>query len=77
MIYEKIQIVLFPIQLIIFQNLEKYTWKKESSTLKRKLEKSGSNDNKIKEFYWKRDMKINSIKLNFMTKPDSKKHQIL
>jgi len=41
------------------------------------LRKRGNNDNKIKDFYWKRDMKINSIKLNFMTKPDSKKHQIL
>ena len=25
------------------------------------LEKRGNNDNKIKDFYWKRDMKINSI----------------
>jgi len=50
---------------------------KESRNLKRKLEKRGSNDKKIKDFYWKRDMKINSIKAEFMTKTDSKKHQIL
>jgi len=43
----------------------KYTWTKESRTLKRKPEKRGNNDNKIKDFYWKRDMKINSIKANF------------
>ena len=34
----------------------KYTWTKESRTLKRKLEKRGNNDNKIKDFYWKRDV---------------------
>ena len=73
----KIQNVLFPIQLIIFQKYRKYTWTKESRTLKRKLEKRGSNDKKIKDFYWKRDMKINSIKAEFMTKTDSKKHRIL
>ena len=28
----------------------KYTWTKESRTLKRKLEKRGNNDNKIKDF---------------------------
>jgi len=55
----KIQIVLFP---------RKYTWTKESRTLKRKLEKRGNNDNKIKDFYWKRDMKINSIKAEFYDK---------
>jgi len=43
----------------------KYTWTKESRTLKRKLEKIGRNDNVIKNFYWKRDMKINSIKAEF------------
>jgi hypothetical protein len=43
----------------------KYTWTKESRTLKRNLEKRGSNDNIIKNFYWKRDMKINSIKAEF------------
>ena len=41
---------------------------KESRTLKRKLEKRGNNDNKIKDFYWKRDMKINSIKTEFYDK---------
>ena len=46
----------------------KYTWTKESRTLKRKLEKRGNNDNKIKDFYWKRDMKINSIKAEFYDK---------
>jgi len=46
----------------------KYTWTKESTTLKRKLEKRGNNDNKIKDFYWKRDMKINSIKAEFYDK---------
>ena len=46
----------------------KYTWTKESRTLKRKLEKRGNNDNKIKYFYWKRDMKINSIKAEFYDK---------
>jgi len=46
----------------------KYTWTKESRTLKRKLEKRGNNDNKIKDFYWKRDMKINSIKAKFYDK---------
>jgi len=39
----------------------KYTWTKESRIHKRKLEKRGNNDNKIKDFYWKRDKKINSI----------------
>ena len=34
----------------------------DERTLKRKLEKRGNNGNKIKDFYWKRDMKINSIK---------------
>ena len=43
----------------------KYTWTKESRALKRKLEKRGNNDNKIKDFYWKRNMKINSIKAEF------------
>jgi hypothetical protein len=47
------------------QKSRKYTWTKESRTLKRKLEKRGSNDNVIKNFYWKRDMKINSIKAEF------------
>ena len=46
----------------------KYTWTKESRALKRKLEKRGNNDNKIKDFYWKRDMKINSIKAEFYDK---------
>jgi len=46
----------------------KYTWTKESRTLKRKLEKRGNNDNKIKYFYWKRDMKIISIKAEFYDK---------
>ena len=46
----------------------KYMWMKESRTLKRKLEKRGNNDNKIKDFYWKRDMKINSIKAEFYEK---------
>jgi len=46
----------------------KYTWTKESRTLKRKLEKRGNNNNKIKDFYWKRDMKINSIKAEFYDK---------
>jgi len=48
----------------------KYTWTKESRTLKRKLEKRGSNDKKKKnkDFYWKRDMKINSIKAEFYNK---------
>jgi len=46
----------------------KYTWTKESRTLKRKLEKRSSNDKKIKDFYWKRDMKINSIKAEFYDK---------
>jgi len=46
----------------------KYTWTKESRTLKRKLEKRGNNDNKIKDFYWKRDWKINSIKAEFYDK---------
>jgi len=55
----------------------KYTWTKESRTLKRKLEKRGNNDNKIKDFYWKRDMKINCIKAKFYDKTDSKKHQNL
>ena len=55
----KIQIVLFP---------RKYTWTKESRTLKRKLEKRGNNDNIIKDFYWKRDIKINSIKAEFYDK---------
>ena len=43
----------------------KYTWTKESRTLKPKLEKSGSNGKEIKDFYWKRNMKINSIKSEF------------
>ena len=46
----------------------KYTWTKESRTLKGKLEKRGNNNNKIKDFYWKRDMKINSIKAEFYNK---------
>ena len=46
----------------------KYTWTKESRTLKRKLEKRGNNNNKIKNFYWKRDIKINSIKVEFYDK---------
>jgi len=47
----------------------KYTWTKESRTLKRKLKKRDSNNNnKIKDFYWKRDMKINSIKSEFYDK---------
>jgi len=65
---------------LLFNNIpksRKYTWTKERRTLKRKLEKRGSNDKKIKDFYWKRDMKINSIKAEFMTKTDSKKHRIL
>jgi len=41
---------------------------KESRTIKRKLEKRGNNDDKIKGFYWKRDMKINSIKDEFYDK---------
>ena len=50
---------------------------KESRNLKRKLEKRGSNDKKIKDFYWKRDMKINSIKAEFYDKNKLKKHQNL
>ena len=46
----------------------KYTWTKESTTLKRKLEKRGSNDKEIKDFYWKRYTKINSIKAEFYDK---------
>ena len=46
----------------------KYTWTKESRTLKRKLKKRGNNDNKIKDFYWKKDKKINSIKAEFYKK---------
>jgi len=46
----------------------KYTWTKESRTIKRKLEKRCSNDKKIKDFYWKRDMKINFIKAEFYDK---------
>ena len=43
----------------------KYTWAKENRILKRKLEKRGNNDNRIKDFYWKGNMKINSIKAEF------------
>jgi hypothetical protein len=32
------------------------------------LHKTGSNDNKIKDIYWKRNMKINSIKAEFYDK---------
>jgi len=42
--------------------------RKKVRTLKHKLEKRGNNDNKIKDFYWKRDMKINSIKAEFYDK---------
>ena len=41
---------------------------KENRTLKGKLEKRGSNDKEIKDFYLKRDMKINSIKAEFYDK---------
>ena len=46
----------------------KYTWMKERRILKRKLEKRSSNDKEIKNFYWKRDTKINSIKAEFYDK---------
>jgi len=39
-----------------------------SRTLKRRLEKRGNNDNKIKDFYWNRHMKISSIKAEFYDK---------
>ena len=41
---------------------------KERRILKRKLEKRSSNDKEIKNFYWKRDTKINSIKAEFYDK---------
>jgi len=55
----------------------KYAWTKESRTLKRKLEKRGNNDKEIKDFYWKRDIKIISIKAYLYEKTNLKKHQIL
>ena len=46
----------------------KYIWTKESRALKRKIEKRGSNNKEIKDFYWKRDMKISSIKTEIYDK---------
>jgi len=65
----KIRIVLFPIYLVNnIPKSRKYTWMKESRILKHKLEKRDSNDNEDKNFYCKREMKINSIKAEFYDK---------
>ena len=43
----------------------KYSWTKESRTLKGKLSKRGNDIQSIKIFYWTRDMKKKSIKAKF------------
>ncbi len=43
----------------------KYSWTKESRTLKGKLSKRGNDIQSIKNFYWTRDMKKKSIKAKF------------
>ena len=45
--------------------LRKYTWTKESRTLKGKLSKRGNDVQEIKNFYWTRDLKMKSIKAKF------------
>jgi len=50
-------------------NKKKNTWKKKKKkgvlNVERKLDKRGNNSREIKNFYWKRDVKLNSIKAEY------------